>query len=139
MRELETTEQRSALMRRIRRQGTDPERAVSRILWSLGARYRLNVEDLPGRPDIANKSRSKVIFVHGCFWHFHEDCPRGALPRRNREFWREKFQRNKERDARKKASLEDRGFDVAIVWECELDDPEVLRDRLASFWFEERR
>lgn len=134
---VETTAQRSALMKRVGREDTEPELAVRRLLWSTGARYRVNVGDLPGTPDIANKSRSKAIFVHGCFWHFHRDCPRGTLPERNRDFWKEKFDRNKERDRRKTRALEDQGFDVLVVWECDLDEPAVLRHRLRAFWYDD--
>lgn len=134
---LETTAQRSALMKRVRREDTEPELAVRKLLWSTGARYRINVGDLPGSPDVANKTRSKAIFVHGCFWHFHQDCPRGSLPDRNRDYWREKFEKNRERDRRKTKELEDRGFDVLVVWECELDDPESLRRRLHDFWYDD--
>lgn len=134
---LETTPQRSALMKRVRREDTEPELAVRKLLWSTGARYRINVGDLPGSPDVANETRSKAIFVHGCFWHFHQDCPRGSLPDRNRDYWREKFEKNRERDRRKTKELEDRGFDVLVVWECELDNPESLRRRLHDFWYDD--
>lgn len=134
---LETTAQRSALMKRVRRKDTEPELAVRTLLWSTGARYRVNVDGLPGTPDIVNKSRKKALFVHGCFWHFHQDCPRGTLPDRNRDYWRVKFEKNKERDRRKTKDLEDRGFDVLVVWECELDQPETLRQRLQSFWYDD--
>lgn len=124
-------------MKRVRREDTEPELAVRTLLWSTGARYRVNVDDLPGTPDIANKARSKAIFVHGCFWHFHDECPRGRLPERNREFWRKKFERNRERDRRKAKQLEDRGFDVLVVWECDLEPPESLRRELHAFWYDD--
>jgi DNA mismatch endonuclease (patch repair protein) len=133
--ELDTTPERSELMKRVRREGTDAELRVRRLLWETGARYRLNVSDLPGTPDIANKTRGKAIFVNGCFWHQHRDCPRGRVPRRNAEFWREKLERNKRRDARKRDLLAERGFDVLVVWECELDDPVQLGKKLRTFWF----
>lgn len=122
-------------MKKVRQADTGPEQAVRSLLWDFGARYRVNVSDLPGSPDIANKSRHKAVFVHGCFWHFHEDCPRGIIPQRNRNFWEEKLHRNKERDRRKENALRAAGFDVLVVWECELDDPTELRDRLETFWF----
>ena len=113
---------------------TAPELAVRRILTSLGAHYRVNVRGLPGRPDIANKSRRKAVFVHGCFWHFHEDCARGRLPSRNRSFWESKLRRNRERDAEKVQALVGEGFDVLVVWECELADPQILCGKLERFW-----
>ena len=134
---MKTTPQRSALMRRVRREDTRPEQAVRQILWDLGGRYRKNVPGLPGRPDIANKDRKLAIFVHGCFWHFHEQCERGRIPVRNREFWQEKFAANRSRDLRKKQQLEELGFRVLVVWECELQDRSSLAGRLRSFWFTE--
>lgn len=133
---LETTEQRSSLMKRIRREGTEPEQQVRRLLWSTGARYRLNVEDLPGSPDIANKTRGKAVFVHGCFWHHHEDCERGTIPERNRSYWKEKFAKNRTRDREKRDALVEEGFDVLVVWECELEDLVTVRERLEDFWFD---
>ena len=129
-----TTPYRSALMKRVRRKDTSLEQSVRRCLSRLGARYRLNVRDLPGRPDIANKSRHKAIFVHGCFWHYHEGCARGRIPKRNSEFWEEKLVRNRERDAEKSAALEARGFDVMTTWECEIGNEEELQWRLERFW-----
>lgn len=123
-------------MKRVRREGTEPELRVRRLLWDTGARYRVNVSDLPGSPDIANKSRGKAIFVHGCFWHHHMECARGRIPSRNETFWSEKLKRNKRRDAAKRAALEEHGFEVLVVWECELDDPVGLQQRLRDFWFE---
>lgn len=139
MSDLDTTPERSALMKRVRREGTAPELAVRELLYSTGGRYRLNVDDLPGSPDIANKSRSKAIFVHGCFWHFHRGCHRASVPDRNSGYWRQKLERNRQRDHRKQELLAVRGFDVLVVWECELEDLPSLRDRLQSFWFDETR
>lgn len=137
MGDLNTTEARSAIMKRVGREDTAPEKDVRSLLWSTGARYRTHVSGLPGTPDIANKSRRKAIFVHGCFWHFHGECEKGVLPERNRDFWEMKFQRNKQRDRRKVEALKAEGFEVLTVWECELDDPTELRKRLLEFWFEE--
>lgn len=136
MADFDTTAERSALMKRVRSEGTEPELAVRKLLYSAGGRYRVNVEDLPGSPDIANKSRSKAIYVHGCFWHFHRGCNRASIPERNSEYWRQKFERNRERDRRKREELTDKGFDVLVVWECELESPRSLLDRLRTFWFD---
>lgn len=136
MKYLNTTPERSALMKRVRQHGTTPELAVRAVLTEIGARYRLNVEGLPGRPDIANRRRTKAIFVHGCFWHFHAACGRGRIPGRNREFWLEKLERNTERDRRKIEALRALGYEVLVVWECELKDYDPLRERLVEFWFD---
>lgn len=103
----------------------------------MGAKYRLNVSDLPGSPDIANKSRRKAVFVHGCFWHLHEECPRARLPKANREWWRQKLLKNRGRDRRKTAALKAEGFDVITIWECELQEPAAVQESLRRFWLGE--
>jgi len=127
--------QRSRLMKRVRRFGTEPEVTVRKILAGLGARYRINVVGLPGTPDLANKRMKKAIFVHGCFWHAHSHCKRHCVPKVSRAFWEAKFAANVERDARKVKHLEDLGFAVTVVWQCELDEPDILAKRLAAFWW----
>lgn len=139
MAEIVTTPERSALMKRVRQTGTDLEQRVRQVLTALDARYRLNVRDLPGRPDIANKTRKKAIFAHGCFWHHHAACDRGRVPSRNREFWLEKLQGNVERDERKERDLKELGFDVLVLWECEIRDFAALERRLREFWFGDTR
>lgn len=124
------SEKRSKIMSAVRQRGTTPELAVRRILSGLGMRYRLNVPDLPGRPDIANRSQRLAIFVHGCFWHRHANCRRATTPKENRKFWVEKFHSNVERDKRNAAALRRLNFTVLTVWECETAMPEVLRQRL---------
>lgn len=126
----ETTLRRSALMGRVRQQHTPPELAVRRALRSLGVRYRLHAKDLPGKPDVVNRSRRWAIFVHGCYWHAHKNCPRWRLPKRNREFWAQKFEDNRKRDTRNLTALEALGFLALVVWECETQDDEELRRRL---------
>jgi DNA mismatch endonuclease (patch repair protein) len=132
---VESTVERSALMRRVRQKGTDVELIVRRALSRIGARYRLNVKDLPGRPDIANKRLKKAIFVHGCFWHYHPSCGRGRIPKRNSGFWEEKLAGNVERDRRKIDVLQQRGYEILVVWECELNDLAILERRLKEYWF----
>lgn len=123
-------EKRSAVMRRVKGRDTTPELAVRRLLWSLGARYRLHRPDLPGKPDIVLARRRLVVFVHGCFWHGH-DCRRGArLPKANRDYWLAKIAGNRARDAGAGARLAHRGWRVEVVWECEIKDSAVLRARL---------
>ena len=85
-------------MSRIRSSGTAPERVVRQLLSRAGIRYRLNVRDLPGKPDFANKTRKFAIFVHGCFWHSHENCALASDPKSNRSYWQPKLERTKARD-----------------------------------------
>lgn len=127
--------QRSALMKRVRQKDTAPEMTVRKVLTDMGARFRTNVKDLPGSPDIANKSRKKAIFVHGCFWHGHQNCSKHTLPKNNQDFWKEKFKANIERDNRKIQGLKALGFDVIVVWQCDLRDHSALETSLRRFWF----
>lgn len=134
----DTTPQRSRLMKAVRQKDTGPERHVRALMTELGIRYRKNVTGLPGRPDIAHKGQRKAVFVHGCYWHKHSVCGRGKVPKTNTEFWRRKLEENRRRDQRKIDALRARKFDVLVVWECELDDPELLKQRLWRFWQGER-
>ncbi len=119
-------------MRRVKGSGTGPERILRRLLTGLGARYRLNRQDLPGAPDIVLPGRRLVIFAHGCFWHGH-DCPRGArVPRANRDYWLGKVGRNRTRDAASTQALSEAGWRVEVIWECEMKDEAFLRDRLGA-------
>ncbi len=113
---------------------TAPELAVRRMVWRLGARYRTCVRSLPGKPDLANVSRRWCIFVHGCYWHGHPGCRGGRPPKTNVEWWREKIEANRTRDRAAQAALEDMGFRVLLVWQCELSDPIRLQDRLERFF-----
>lgn len=107
-------------MRAVRSVDTRPEMVVRRWLHAMGYRYRLHRRDLPGAPDIVFPGRRKIIFVHGCFWHGH-NCARGArMPVANADYWRSKIARNVTRDAGHIAALRQAGWDVLIVWECQL-------------------
>src|ERR1700733_8373921 len=104
-----TAARRSAVMARVKGRDTKPELIVRRLLWRLGARYRLDRRDLPGRPDIVLPGRKLAVFVHGCFWHGH-DCPRGArVPKANRDYWLGKVGRNRDRDIASRTALEAAG------------------------------
>lgn len=109
---------RSAVMAKIRSKDTKPEWIVRRYLFSRGYRYRKNVKGLPGTPDIVLRKYSTVIFIHGCFWHGHEAD--GTMPKSNQEFWKNKIERNKQRDKENKAQLRAMGWSVMTVWECQL-------------------
>lgn len=112
----------------VRQSSTAAELLVRRIAHSTGLRYRISNRDLPGSPDLANRSRRWAIFVHGCFWHRHEGCKRSTTPTRNREFWIAKFRANVERDLRVVGELRRLGWRVVIVWECESESR--VRSRL---------
>lgn len=128
---LEVDDRTSERMSEIRTEDTEPEMAVRRLLHGLGYRYTTDNGDLPGSPDVANRSRGWAIYVHGCFWHAHQGCEKGRnTPDRNSDFWEKKFEENRERDARVQSELEGRGFEVIVVWECELDEPEGIANKL---------
>ena len=125
--------ERSALMAKIRNKDTAPEMAVRRMTHSLGFRYRLHRKDLPGKPDLVFSGKKKVIFVHGCFWHGH-DCPLGTnQPKSNIEYWTKKLVSNQNRDKNNIRLLEDMGWNVLIVWECEVKNILLLAQRIISF------
>jgi DNA mismatch endonuclease (patch repair protein) len=105
---------------------------VRRVVHSLGHRFRIHNRDLPGSPDLANRRRGWAIFVHGCYWHGHEGCPRATVPKTNSDWWIEKFADNRRRDIRKEALLREMGVRVIVVWECELADLDALRARVAQ-------
>lgn len=125
-------ERRSRNMAAIKGKDTEPEMAVRRLLHSLGFRYRLHARDLPGKPDIVNRSRRKAIFVHGCFWHAH-GCKRGnRQPKTNPDYWLKKIGRNVERDNQHLAELQEADWDVLVIWECETRRAD-LAERLEAF------
>lgn len=125
--------QRSRIMRAVKGKDTKPEWVVRRLVHALGYRYRLHRKDLPGKPDLVFGPRRKVIFVHGCFWHGHH-CKRGArVPKTNRDYWVQKVQRNRDRDTATQKALQDAGWSVLILWECEIKDTIALEQRLITF------
>jgi len=127
---LTTDPARRALMQRVRQRGTSTEKIVASICRDLGLRYRLNVRSLPGSPDLANKAHCWAVFVHGCFWHRHLGCAKATTPKRNAVFWREKFEANVARDARKIGQLKKAGYEVIVIWQCETENRKKLRTRL---------
>lgn len=120
-------------MKRVKRRHTAPEIVVRRLLFSKGYRYRLHRKNLPGEPDVVFPGRRKVIFVHGCFWHGHQGCERATLPKTRTTYWRDKIQRNRDRDAWATMALKRLGWYVYIVWECEIKSPISLERRLKCF------
>ena len=125
---------RSRNMAAIRGKDTAPELAVRRILNAMGLRFRLHRKDLPGRPDIVMPKHRTVVFVHGCFWHRHEGCRYTTTPKTRQEFWQTKFAANVERDRRNRTDLQQLGWRVIVVWECELRQPSDLNERLKGLF-----
>ena len=138
-------EQRSMNMSHIRSKNTRPEELVRKYLFSKGFRYRKHVRELPGCPDIVLPKYKTAIFVNGCFWHKH-DCPRFVWPTSNQEYWIPKISRNVQRDQEHYQDLRERGWNVLIVWECQIKKKmfdstmEILiRDILQNSSEEEKR
>ena len=136
-----TPQQRHYVMSRIHGKGTKPELLVRQWLWRHGYRYRLNVKSVPGKPDIVMRKYRTAIFVNGCFWHGHfvelgvESVELGVnsscckIPQTNREFWVNKIRRNQERDQRNYQVLHDNGWQVIVVWECQLQ-PKTIEETM---------
>ena len=116
-----TPQQRHHCMSNVHSSSTKPELKLRKALWKEGFRYRINDKRLPGSPDIVFPKYRSVVFIHGCFWHGHKDCPRYVVPKTNTEFWVNKVARNQKRDEEKWRQLEAKGWSVIIVWECELE------------------
>lgn len=114
------TAKRSWNMSRIRGKDTKPEIAVRKMLHAAGFRFRLHVKELPGKPDIVLPKWKTVVFVHGCFWHRHEGCKDTTTPKTRTDWWLEKFNKNVANDLKKRRDLEDAGWKVLVVWECEV-------------------
>jgi DNA mismatch endonuclease (patch repair protein) len=117
----------------VRGKDTKPELIVRRLVHSMGYRYRLHRSDLPGCPDMVFSRYKSVIFVHGCFWHRHGDCPLTRWPKSRLDFWVPKLESNKMRDMANQAKLREMGWRVLVVWECQLGDKDTLARRIKSF------
>jgi DNA mismatch endonuclease, patch repair protein len=130
-----TKAQRSERMSRVRGKDTKPEMLVRRLIHGMGYRYRLHRKYLPGRPDLVFPALRRVIFVHGCFWHRHDDitCKLARLPKSRGDFWLPKLQANQVRDTRNLVTLEAAGWSPLVVWECELRNKEHLVNKLRKF------
>jgi DNA mismatch endonuclease (patch repair protein) len=129
---------RSQIMSRIRSTDTQPEMQVRRLLHGLGYRYALHRRDLPGVPDLVFPSRSKIVFVQGCFWHQHKGCIDGRIPKSRVGYWRPKLLGNIERDRQNISKLRRDGWKVMKVWECDIANADTLRKRLVRFLGEPR-
>jgi DNA mismatch endonuclease (patch repair protein) len=125
-----TPEERSALMSKIRGKNTNPERIVRAMLHRAGYRFSLHRKDLPGKPDIVLRKYKSVVFVHGCFWHRHKNCKIASMPKSNVAFWQAKFDRNVANDQKHRRALKKLGWNVIVVWECELKKPDKVLAKL---------
>lgn len=128
-----TPEQRSVQMSRVRSEDTKPEMLVRKLVFSMGYRYRVHDKRLPGKPDLVFASRKKIIFVNGCFFHRHDGCGMARVPKSRMDFWIPKLEGNKLRDRKTLAILSRDGWNVLVVWECELKNVPGLRILLKSF------
>jgi DNA mismatch endonuclease (patch repair protein) len=128
-----SSKRRSALMSRVRGKNTVPEWTLRRALHGLGYRYRLHVRSLPGCPDLVFPSRKKIIFINGCFWHYHANCRLGALPKSKLNFWRPKLEGNRRRDLRNINKLRRLGWGVLVVWQCGLKNLDACLLRVTGF------
>lgn len=121
---------RSEIMACVKHARTVPEEKVAGLLKKLGIKYRRNVESLTGQPDFVIKSARTVIFVHGCFWHAHNNCKLARRPRTNKAFWVRKAIDNKRRDQRKNRLLRKQGWHILTIWQCSLRQPDKISRRI---------
>lgn len=126
-----TKEQRHRCMAAIKGKNTKPELIVRKFLFGLGFRYRLHHSKLPGHPDLVLKKYKTVIFINGCFWHGHDRCKHYVLPKSNVEYWGNKIQHNKKRDAEVQRKIALMGWHCITIWECQLK-PKVREQTLES-------
>jgi DNA mismatch endonuclease (patch repair protein) len=115
-------DKRSEVMSKIRSKDTKPEIFLRSNLHNLGYRFRIHRKDLPGKPDIILPRYNTIIYVHGCFWHYHKDCKEGKIPETNSNFWKEKLYKNVERDKHNQLACEKLGWKVFVAWECEIEN-----------------
>lgn len=125
-------EKRSEIMKSIRSKNTTPELLVRKLVYSLGYRYRLHGKNLPGKPDLVFLGRRKVIFVHGCFWHYHK-CKKGNPPKSNLDYWLPKLEVNRQRDIRNQESIVALGWEFLVIWQCQISDTATLMKTIVTF------
>lgn len=132
-------EKRSRMMAGIKGKNTKPERVVRKLVHGMGFRFRLHRKDLPGSPDLVFPRMRRVIFVHGCFWHRHPGCRLAYTPKSNTQFWIDKLEANTRRDAQALKALDALGWEVLMVWECEVSNLPALAQKLNLFLAAELR
>src|SRR6185437_12953890 len=130
-----STNARSRIMAAVKSKNTSPEMIVRRLIHSLGLRYQLHVRSLPGSPDLVFPARSRIVFIHGCFWHKHS-CGRCRIPATNRKYWLEKIAANAKRDVKTVRRLRAMGWSVMVVWECQTTSTKRphLCNRISQFF-----
>ncbi len=121
---------RSRMMSGIRGKDTKPEMTVRKYLHALGYRYRIHRRDLPGNPDLVLTKLRVCLFVHGCFWHRHVGCRFATNPKTRTAFWNEKFEKNVARDLANIQALEELGWTVLVIWECQLKESDQALEKL---------
>lgn len=121
-------------MARVRNRNTNPEIIVRKLLHRKGYRFRIQSKDLPGKPDIVMRKYRTVVFVHGCFWHSHADCPRAARPKSNVDFWNHKLDKNIKRDLEVDKELESLGWRILTIWQCQTRNLVTLELLIDSFF-----
>lgn len=134
MTDILTPNKRSKLMSKVRCRDTKPEWILRCGLHRIGFRYRLKNNHLPGKPDLVFPKFNAAVFVHGCFWHRHPDCKDTSMPKSNVDFWEKKFNENIERDKRNIKQLEELGWRILVVWECELKTKTVETIHRVAHW-----
>lgn len=134
MADIVSKEKRSWVMSQVPSRDTKAEIAVRSLLHKKGFRFRLHRKDLPGCPDIVLKKYKVCIFVNGCFWHQHKGCKKSAIPKSNVDFWVKKFEKNVKRDQENYNKLRDLGWNVLLIWECEIKNVENLDKKLTDFF-----
>jgi DNA mismatch endonuclease, patch repair protein len=130
MTDIVSCSKRKEMMSSVKQRHTKPEIAVRKLLHRNGFRFRLHNKKLPGTPDIVLPKYKTVIFVHGCFWHQHENCRKARRPTSNVEFWNEKLDKNIERDNRKESELIKAGWKVLTIWDCEIKDEKRIIEKI---------
>lgn len=133
MTDIVDSKRRSEIMSRIKGRDTLPEIRVRRVAHRLGFRFRLYRKDLPGTPDIVFPRYRAVVFVHGCFWHRHAGCRYAYSPKTRVRFWSEKFQKNVARDRNNEKLLDELGWRVLVIWECETRSNASIQAGLLNF------
>ena len=131
---IKVSEKRSRNMSAIKSKNTKPEIAVRKLLHSLGYRFRIHKKNLPGSPDIVLPKYKTVIFVHGCFWHRHENCKYASTPKTRKEFWNKKFTTNIERDIQIQEKIKNIDWRSVVIWECETKNIENLKGRIIDIF-----